>query len=228
MSYLDEALDELAFEAAATVGHPRRCSCVNCRQRAHDRVVHGSGCGCGGTDSFDEATRRRPARPARSQTSPRAGGNQLPLWRGWTPPVTLRAIIEARARGGVMPPDLAPFFVPGNQVYRITRAGIDRDRPLSIGMTKNRNSIADRVLQHRRSGTNGDRPVHLAIRNLQPGQILVQAARLWRRDMHPRRTRLYEGWLQDRERPLLYNRDSTTFDEAARRNPAPAGGYNAW
>lgn len=127
-----------------------------------------------------------------------------------------------------MPPELAPFFVRGNQVYRITRAGIDRDRPLSIGMTKSRNSIADRVIQHHSSATKGDRPVHLAIRNLQPGQILVQAAQLARRDMHPRRTRLYEGWLQDRERPLLYNRDSTTFDEAARRNPAPTGGYNAW
>ncbi|TIT55479.1 MAG: hypothetical protein E5W63_23975, partial [Mesorhizobium sp.] len=56
--------------------------------------------------------------------------------------------------------------------------------------------------------------VNTAIRNLQPGQVLVQAARLTRQAMHPRRARNYEGWLQDRERPLLYDPNSTTFDEA--------------
>jgi hypothetical protein len=222
MSYLEEALDELAYEAAATVAHPRRCNCPACRQSAHARVVRSSGCGCGG-HGFDETV---GITPAGRQTPGTAVGTQLPLWRGWSPPVTLSSIIVARD-SGVVPPALAPFFVAGNQVYRITRAGLDRDRPLSIGMTKWHKSIAQRVIEHYRGPPAGDGPVHRALRGLPSLQILVQAARIQPVDMHPRRTRLYEGWLQDYERPLLYNRDTTTFDESARRNPQLTGGYHA-
>jgi hypothetical protein len=148
----------------------------------------------------------------------RARGSQLPGWRGWTPPVSLAAIDAARtaaSRGGQVDALLRPFLAPGPQVYRITRAGIDRNRPLSIGMTKGTNSIAQRIIEHYRQPSRADPRVNAAIRNLQPGQILVQAARLTRQAMHPRRARNYEGWLQDRERPLLYDPNSTTFDEAA-------------
>ena len=113
-----------------------------------------------------------------------------------------------------MPPALRPFLAPGPQVYRISRAGVDRDRPLNIGVTKGGNSIAQRLGEIYRQPRRGDPPVHRAIRNLQPGQILVQAARLLRRELHPRRARNYAGWLQDRERPLLRDPDSVTFDEA--------------
>lgn len=205
MSSLDDLLDSFAEEAA----------------RSLSRRPPRSGCGCaacsaGSAAGYDEAASRRPPRAARRQTSPRARGTQLPAWRGWSAPVSLRDINAARAaarNGQPVAPNLRPFLEPGPQVYRITRAGIDRDRPLTIGMTKSSNSIAVRVDQHHRL-KKGDRQVHEALKNLQPGQILVQAARLDRADMHPRRARTYEGWLQDRERPLIYNRDSTTFDEA--------------
>jgi len=202
MSFLDDQLDALALEATrparrfATAGECRcTCSCVRC-----------------GAGASDES-----ARPARRQTSPRALGPQLPGWRGWSPAVSLRRINEARAAarsGRPVPPALRPFLAPGPQVYRLSRAGIGRDRPLNIGMTKGRNSIAQRIGEHHRQPSRGDPPVHRAIRNLQPGQILVQAARLTREGMHPRRAGNYEGWLQDRERPLLYDPNSTTFDEA--------------
>jgi hypothetical protein len=205
MSSLDERLDRLTGEAARRLRSRGSCGCRR-------------GCAACGAESADEAG-RRPPRAARRQTSPRARGSQLPGWRGWSAPVSLRDIERARAdqrAGRPVAPALRPFLQPGPQVYRLTRAGIDRNRPLNIGMTKNNNSIADRVREHHRQPSRGDRPVHDAIRNLRPGQILVQAARLDRRGMHPRRAKNYEGWLQDRERPLLYDPNSTTFDEAAR------------
>lgn len=228
MSYFDEQLDALVDEAAQTVAHRRPCGCARCRQQQGFRAVEvrrrhfpsgGCGCGCGGDAAFGEAAvrRGRAPRPARGQTSARARGSQLPGWRGWTPPVSLAAIDAARAasgRGQAVDPLLRPFLAPGPQVYRITRAGIDRDRPLSIGMTKGTNSIAQRIIEHYRQPSRADPRVNTAIRNLQPGQVLVQAARLTRQAMHPRRARNYEGWLQDRERPLLYDPNSTTFDEA--------------
>lgn len=195
MSFLEEQLDALALEAAREKACHNSCGCARCRRAAS----------------------RESARPARRQTSPRARGTQLPGWRGWTPAVSLGQINQARAgvrRGGPVPPALRPFLAPGPQVYRLSRAGIDRDRPLSIGMTKGRSSIAQRIIEHYRQPSRGDPPVHRAIRNLQPGQILVQAAKLARAGMHPRRARTYESWLQDRERPLLYDPNSTTFDEA--------------
>lgn len=224
MSYLDEQLDALVNEAAQTVGHRSPCGCTRCRRQQGFHAVevrrrHVSGCGCGGcadAASFDETAARRTPRPARGQTSARARGSQLPGWRGWTAPVSLAAIDAARtaaSRGGSVDAALWPFLAPGPQVYRITRAGIDRNRPLSIGMTKGNNSIAQRLTEHYRQPSRADPRVNAAIRNLQPGQILVQAARLTRQAMHPRRARNYEGWLQDRERPLLYDPNSTTFDE---------------
>ncbi|WP_027061454.1 hypothetical protein [Mesorhizobium loti] len=227
MSYLDEELDALVDAAAQMVSHRRPCGCARCRQQQGFRAVEvrrrhfprgGCGCGCGGDAAFDEAAVRRAPRPARRQTSARARGTQLPGWRGWTPPVSLAAIDAARAaagRGQAVDPLLRPFLVPGSQVYRITRAGIDRNRPLSIGMTKANNSIAQRIAEHHHQPSRADPKVYAAIHNLQPGQILVQAARLTRQGMHPRRARNYEGWLQDRERPLLYDPNSTTFDETA-------------
>jgi hypothetical protein len=203
MPYLEDQLDALAIEEAAAIAHVAPCGCARCR-RPH---------------SFDEAARRRP-RPGRSQTSARARGSQLPGWWGWTPAVSLRQIDQARAaagRGQSIPAALRPFLAPGPQIYRISRAGIDRDRPLNIGMTKGTNSIAQRIVEHFRQPSRADPRVYSAIHNLQPGQVLVQAARLTRQGMHPRRARTYEGWLQDRERPLLYDRNSTTFDEAAIR-----------
>lgn len=213
MSYLEEVLDQMAVRVSSRIAHPSRCNCPRCRQAPG----HAMGCGCGGADAGDEATTRRPARPARRQTSIRARGSQLPGWGGWTPAISLRAIDQARLaaqRGQPVAAALRPFVAPGPQVYRISRAGIDRDRPLNIGMTKTSNSIAQRIAEHYRQPSRGDPRVHAAIRNLQPGQILVQAAVLPRSGMHPRRARTYEGWLQDRERPLLYDPNSTTFDEA--------------
>jgi|GEM_PF-5613547 len=228
MSYLDEQLDALVNEAAQTVAHRSPCGCARCRRQQGFRAVevrrrHFPRCGCGSCGdvaSFDETAirRGRSPRPARGQTSVRARGSQLPGWRGWTPPVSLAAIDAARtaaSRGGHVDALLRPFLAPGPQVYRITRAGIDRDRPLSIGMTKGNNSIAQRIIEHYRQPSRADPRVNTTIRNLQPGQILVQAARLTRQAMHPRRARNYEGWLQDRERPLLYDPNSTTFDEMA-------------
>lgn len=202
MSYLDEQLDTLALEAAeAAVGRASHC-----------------GCGCARCASgFDEAARRRRPRAARRQTSPRAVGPQLPGWRGWSPPVSLRDIDAARAaarRGQPVPAHIRPFLARGPQVYRITRAGIDRNRPLSIGMTKAAKSIGQRVREHHRLA-GGDPRVQQAIRNLPAGQVLVQAAQLTRQGQHPRRARNYEGWLQDRERPLLYDPNSTTFEHGS-------------
>jgi hypothetical protein len=226
MSYFSEQLDALVEEAAQTVGHSGSCGCASCRQRQSFRAVEvrrrhfpSCGCGCGGgcgEASFDETAVRR-ARPARRPTTARAAGSQLPGWRGWTAPVSLAAIDAARAaasRGEPVDSLLRLFLATGPQVYRITRAGIDRNRPLSIGMTKANSSIAQRIIEHYRQPSRADPRVNAAIRNLQPGQVLVQAARLTRQGMHPRRARNYEGWLQDRERPLLYDPNSTTFDEA--------------
>jgi hypothetical protein len=163
-------------------------------------------------NASDETARVRNPRVARHQTSARAVGAQLPGWRGWSAPVRLSDIVAARNAGpnSSAARALAPFFARGSRVYRITRSGIDRDRALNIGMTRS-NSIAERMLQHH-SGRGGDRRVHEAVRNLPQSRILVQAAMLTRQGMHPRRAKLYENWLQDRERPLLYNANTTTFE----------------
>lgn len=129
-----------------------------------------------------------------------------PGWGGWTRPVSLGRIDEARAatrRGAQVAPALRAFLSPGPRLFRISRGGIDRDRPLGIGVTKGRASIGQCVADHYRRPGSGAAFLHRAIRNLPTGQILVQAARLGGDDMNSRRARQYQRWLQHRERPLL-------------------------
>jgi hypothetical protein len=203
---LDEELD--AF--VARLSPPSR---VACRAGCTCRNCQAAPCGCASCGGNETAPVRNP-RAARGQTSPRAAGSQLPGWRGWSAPVRLSEIIAARDAGpnSAQARALSPFLGRGSRVYRITRFGIDRDRALNIGMTRS-NSILDRMLQHH-GGRGGDPAVHAAIRNLPQSRILVQAANLTRQGMHPRRAKLYENWLQDRERPILYNANTTSFENA--------------
>jgi hypothetical protein len=172
-------------------------------------VGHGTGrCGC--------AACRAEAVPARRATRAGTGGRAMPAWGGWTMPATLAQIRQAQqdARAGrAVPLRLRPFVSTGEpHIYRITRAGIDRERPLTIGMTHQNRSIAQRVGEHIGSAR-GDPKVRVALTKLGPGQILVQAARL---RGHPdvRQTHGYEIWLQGRERPRLYEPDTRTFEQA--------------
>lgn len=195
MNWLEDELDQLV--ASETPARPHR---------------HTGGCGCSSC-AFDEAARRRGPRAARRQTRAGTGGRVLPRFQGWTPPVSLAQIAAAQnaaRRGQAIPAHIRPFLAHGPQVYRITRAGIDRGRPLSIGLTLPSSNIARRVREHRNQPSRADPPVHQAIRNLPDGQILVQAARLGR--MQTRQAKLYENWLQVRERPLLYQAGTTTFE----------------
>jgi hypothetical protein len=168
------------------------------------------GCGCSAC--------RAEAAPARRQTRTGTGGRAMPAWAGWSPPVTLAQIQQAQrdARAGrPVALRLQPFLSKGEpHIYRITRAGIDRDRPLTIGMTQDTRSIAQRVGEHRGS-QRGDPQVRQAIARLGPGQILIQAGQL---RGHPdiRQTHGYEIWLQGRERPRIYEPDTRTFDEQDR------------
>lgn len=190
---MNDFLDEMADEVARNIARSGRYS-------------HGAGCGCSDCacgDELDEA-----------ETLPNAVGPQLPLWRGWSPAAKLKDVVDAW-RTKQRPPQLARFFVPGNQVYRISQVG--KSRAISIGMTKGYKTIAQRIYEHARDPKRGDRRVFSAIKRRPMDQLLVQAALLHPNDMHPRRTRLYEGWLQDLERPTLYQRNSTTFDEIARQ-----------
>jgi hypothetical protein len=110
--------------------------------------------------------------------------------------------------------NLRPFLATGDaNLYRITRAGIDRDRPLTIGMVQDTRSIAQRVGEHRAGQSRGDPSVNRAIAKLGPNQVLVQAGRL---SGHPdiRQTHGYEIWLQRRERPRIYEPDTRTFESA--------------
>lgn len=171
----------------------------------------GSGCGCRKCRGLgaDEAT------AARGGTRARTGGTALPGWRGWGPPVPLSRLIEPGGHrvASVPPPELAAFFRTGRPgVYRITRDGIDRARPLYIGMVELNNSIAERVRQHFRTAA-GDPRVQQAIQHLPPGRILVQPARLSGVST-PAAGHVYEGWLSMRERPLIYDPTTRTFEEA--------------
>lgn len=206
MHSLDRQLDSFV----ATLSPPARtrcgpaCTCRRCRSGS---------CGCASCSSTETAPVRNP-RAARGQTSPRLVGPQLPGWRGWSAPVRLSEIVAARDSGpaSAQARALSAFLARGSRVYRITRFGVDRDRALSIGMTRSQ-SILERMVQHH-SGRGGDPAVNAAIRNFPMSRILVQAANLTRQGMHPRRAKLYENWLQDRERPILYNRNTTSFESA--------------
>lgn len=162
--------------------------------------------------------------PIRPRSAPRAtragtGGRVLPAWRGWTPSVTLREIQDAQAAaraGRVVPARLRPFLATGtSQIYRITRRGIDQARPLTIGMTERRKSIAQRTAQHHGDRAGGDPAVLARLRQVPADRVLVQAGRLDDPNMTIRRAHLYEIWLQDRERPLIHNQDTRTFELAA-------------
>ncbi|HEY0413254.1 MAG TPA: hypothetical protein VGD66_08930 [Allosphingosinicella sp.] len=133
----------------------------------------------------------------RAAAAPPAG------WTGWSRPVSLARIAAMRAaarHGWPLPAAARPLFAVGPQLYRISRAGIDRDRPLSIGRTCADSSIAARIAcLYRRPGP-GDAPVHRAIRNLPSGRIFVQTAG---RGLPRGRVERYRIWLQASERPLL-------------------------
>ena len=193
----------------------------------------GGGCACPRCrtprfDPFDgmEAARKRRAKPARAPGRPARGGTtaraarvpELRNWRGWSPAVTLAQIraAQAQARAGkpITDPVMRRMLAKGGQVYRLTRAKLDRDRALTIGATLRTGDIATRVNQHYANPKRGDRDVWQAIHNLPPDQIYVQAGIIADRDRHNRRTKLYENWLQVRERPLIYKRDTITFEEA--------------
>ncbi|MES2057896.1 MAG: hypothetical protein V4564_18310 [Pseudomonadota bacterium] len=228
----EEELDEMVARIARRRMHlptrelPRgalRRRTTRTAMLGHDACGCGTGCGggCGcGCVSCGGANEAAGLRAARGQTSPGAVSTQLPAWRGWTAPERLSDVIAARAAGpsSGAARAMSEFLAPGPRVYRITRAGVDIDRPLNIGMTIS-NSILERMLEHHR-GPRGDPNVTAAIRNLPASQILVQAAMLTRQGMHPRRAKSYENWLQDRERPLLYSRDTTTFESGAVRRSA--------
>ena len=161
--------------------------------------------------------RQQPPPPAGNQTPASAVGPQLPAWRGWSGVVTLQELIDAvydmQQRRPVRP-FLAPFLVRRPNVYRISRAGVDRRNPLTIGLTKNSNSVANRVIEHFRQ-QRGDPRVRGYISGLHPRNVLVQMGLFDRRhSLPPRAAKAYEIWLQMRERPVIYNPNSTSFDEA--------------
>ena len=206
MYSLNEQLDAFVARIAPPASHicSRGCTCRSCRSGS---------CRCASCSGIETAPARNP-RAARGQTGPSAVGSQLPGWMGWSTPVRLSDIVAARNAGPTSgrARALSAFLARGSRVYRITRFGIDRDRALSIGMTRSQ-SIMERMVQHH-TGRGGDPGVHAAIRNLPQSRIIVQAANLTRQGMHPRRAKLYENWLQDRERPILYNRNTTSFESA--------------
>ena len=170
------------------------------------RTGAGCGCSCGRCCASRWPPAASKAVPDQRATRRGAGGRALPAWGGWSAAVTLRDIRRGQAAAAAGQPVSAavrPFLATGRpQIYRIARAGIDRDRPLSIGMTETGRSVAQRIAEHHGQPFRGDPAVHAAIRNFQPGQILVQAGRLGGA-MNVRRARGYEAWLQDRERPLI-------------------------
>ena len=190
------AQEIVRFESAKGAG---RCSCARC---------------LAGPLNWAEAPRPRPAPGA---TRSGTGGSALPRWRGWTGTVTLGELNQAWTdrirRRTPIPRTLAPFFRTGTpNLYRITRAGIDRNRPLTIGMTERNKSIRQRVHEHH--GTQaGDPNVKAKLASFDERRILVQAGLLsGRPDI--RQAHGYEIWLQGRERPLIYQPDTRPFDEA--------------
>ena len=155
---------------------------------------------------------------ARRQTRRGAGKDVLPAWQGWTPAISLTKLRQERLkarRTGKVPDWLRPFIATGRPtIYRITRAGIDRDRPLTIGMTERRKSIATRIGQHARGTKAADPKVSKRLKKMKPGQVFIQAGRLGGgRGMTVSLAHVYEGWLQHRERPLVKDHSKRTFDE---------------
>jgi len=172
-------------------------------------------CPCGCARCRPGFARLEAAAPR--QTRGGTGGRALPAWRGWTRPVSLAEIQQARLkarRTGEIPGWLRPFIATGKPtIYRITRDGIDRRRPMTIGMTERRKSIARRIGEHFRGTAKADPKVHEKLERLDPAKVLVQAGRLAGHDMSVSLAHVYEGWLQDRERPLVKDHSKRTFDE---------------
>ncbi|MBX9881023.1 MAG: hypothetical protein K2X73_03530 [Sphingomonas sp.] len=149
------------------------------------------------------------ARPARRQT--RGGRLTLDHFQGWTAPVSLAALRQAR--GGPIPAALRPFFATGRpNLYRLTRAGIDRARPLTIGMTRTQKPIFQRIHEHKYTAQ-GDPRVRAALARIPEGAILVQAGILRGPDLSVSLAHVYEGLLQARERPQLKDPSTTTFED---------------
>jgi hypothetical protein len=173
----------------------------------------GSSCGCGcarcGGYSLEAAA------PARGGTRSTGGRGAMPRWGGWSRPVTLTQLREWQKTGGKgAPAALRRMLRTGQpQVYRITRAGLDRARPLNIGMVERRKSVADRLDQHSGRTSKGQKQVLKALSKVNPDDVLVQVAQLRGRPSVSL-AHVYEGWVQDQERPRIYSRDTRFFDEA--------------
>jgi hypothetical protein len=186
---------------------------------AHEiaRRTH-AGCGC----ACERCGRRRGGGALRlAQTRHAATGfssqQVSPVWGGWSPAVTLGDINRAQraaTAGQTVDAALRPFLAKGHpQIYRISRAGIDRDRPLSIGITGAGRSVGRRLWEHFRQPSRGDKTVHAAIRNLLPSQILVQVGRL-SGTLSSRRAHTYNIGLQNRERPLVSDPANTALNDS--------------
>lgn len=215
-------------------------TCPRCRLRLRS-------CPCGGTCARCragagriealgfEATRlsvplscaASPRAPAPRQT-PAPAASPFDAWRGWSSPVTLACLNDAREQLSAAArrtlPLLQPFFRPGPNVYRIT---LPR-RYFSIGMVVSKDqTIARRVGQHyddstklrRSQGTKRRRSrgtdLHQKMLSADPSQILVQAGRL-PRNMPARVVHMYEIWLQLSEGVSDWSliRDTWTFENA--------------
>jgi hypothetical protein len=190
------ALDRLIERELARLGGPAGCSCAACRMA---RWV-------------DEPP---PHRPARRATRSDTGGAAMSRWRGWTSAASLAELQRAWADRYVTPiaAALRPFFRTGApNLYRLTRRGIDRERPLTIGMTQDAKSILQRVREQHGDIAGGDPKVKARIQGLPDDRVLVQAGRLAGApdvgDAHA-----YEIWLQVREHPHLCEPDTGAFDE---------------
>jgi hypothetical protein len=228
------ALDHLALhEQVRLTGG----TCPRCRLRLRSCNCGGTCARCrGGAGRLEalgfEATRLPlplscavPLAPAPRQTLAPAPP-PFDAWEGWSPPVTLACLNDARKQpSAVAHPRLQPFFMPGPNVYRIT---LLPRRYFSIGMiVSQRQTIAHRVGQHYNASTKLRRPqatnrrrsrgtdLHEKMVSADPSQILVQAGRL-SRAMPARVVHMYEIWLQHREGVSDWHliRDTWTFESA--------------
>jgi hypothetical protein len=171
------------------------------------RARPGSACGCA-------ACRRRRARhPAGDRNG--SDGDARGTRPRWSPPVSLREILRARARaagGEEVPPRLRPFLAPGRpRLFRVARTGIDLGRPLVVLATWRR-PVVDRLQAHRRRPGRPDPRLHAALRHLGPHQIMVQYGPALGRGLSRCQLRGRLARTEQHERPLV-----TRFGAGARR-----------